>query len=235
MPQTSSIPLAAASQSPARVIRVWDLPLRLFHWLLAGLVVTAGVTGKIGGNAMEIHLWAGYGIANLVVFRFLWGWVGTPHARFASFVRGLPTTFAYCRQLLGGTAPVRPGHNPLGAWMVLLLLAALAFQAGSGLFANDDIMTEGPLFDLVSKDTSDYLTALHKLGFKALLVLAGVHVTAIALYLGVKRINLIGPMVTGRMAVTDPSLPEPAMTWATNLLALALLAASAAGFWFLVL
>lgn len=233
MPEKSPSPLPLPSIP--RVVKVWDLPLRLFHWLLAVLLVAGTVAGKIGGDAMEIHLWAGYAIVVLVAFRFLWGWFGTPHARFGTFVRGLPATFAYCRQLLRGEAPVRPGHNPLGAWMVLVLLTALAFQTGTGLFANDDIMTEGPLFHLVSKDTSDYLTALHKLGFKVLAILVAVHVLAIALYRLVKGINLVKPMITGRMAVSDPAAPDPAMPGHTNLLALALLAVSAALFYFLVL
>lgn len=235
MPQQNPDPGREPSPLPVKTMKVWDLPVRLFHWLLAALVVTAGASGKMGGDAMEIHLWAGYGIAILVVFRFFWGWVGTHHARFGNFVRGIPATLAYCRQLLRGSAPTQPGHNPLGGWMVLLLLAMLAFQAGTGLFANDDILTEGPLFDRVSKDTSDWLTAVHKLGFKALLALAGMHVLAIVLYLMVKRINLIGPLITGRMAVADPSLPEHPAAGSANLLALALLAASAAGFYLLVL
>lgn len=119
--------------------------------------------------------------------------------------------------------------------MVVVLLAALAFQAGTGLFANDDIVTEGPLVDLVGKDMSDYLSALHKLNFKILLALAGIHVLAVALYRVVKGINLVRPMITGRMAVADPSVPELPMPGYANFLALALLAAIAAGFYALVL
>ncbi|HZX30980.1 MAG TPA: cytochrome b/b6 domain-containing protein [Rhodocyclaceae bacterium] len=235
LPQNDLAPACPPSEALARTIRVWDLPVRLFHWSLVALLVTAVVTGKTGGNAMETHLWAGYGTVVLVVFRFLWGWVGTPYARFSHFVRGVPSVLAYGRELLWGRHTARPGHNPLGGWMVVVLLAALAFQAGTGLFANDDIVTEGPLVDLVGKDMSDYLSALHKLNFKILLALAGIHVLAVALYRVVKGINLVRPMITGRMAVADPSVPELPMPGYANFLALALLAAIAAGFYALVL
>lgn len=233
--RNSFAPSRQSQETTVRTIKVWDLPVRLFHWAIVALVAAAGVTGKMGGDAMEIHLWAGYGVAVLVVFRFLWGWVGTPYARFGHFVRGIPSVLAYGRQLVRGETPDQPGHNPLGGWMVVLLLAVLAFQAGTGLFANDDILTEGPLFELVSKDASDYLTALHKLNFKILLGLAGVHILAISLYLAVKRINLVRPMITGRVAVADPSVHEQPMAGHANLLALVLLAATAAGFYVLVL
>lgn len=209
--------------------------MRLFHWSLVVLLITAVVTGKTGGNAMETHLWAGYGTVVLVVFRFLWGWVGTPYARFSHFVRGVPSALAYGRQLFRGKPVAKPGHNPLGGWMVLILLAVLATQAGTGLFANDDIVTEGPLFDLVGKDMSDTLTALHKLNFKILLALAGIHILAVAFYRVVKGINLVRPMVTGRMAVADPSVLDLPTPGYANFLALALLAAIAAGFYALVL
>jgi len=220
---------------PIKAAAVWDLPVRIFHWLLAGLVLTAGISGTAGGNAMDLHQQAGYGIVVLVVFRVLWGFVGSTYARFRNFVRGIPSTLAYGKLLLRGEAPQRPGHNPLGGWMVLFMLAVLAIQAGTGLFANDDILTEGPLFSLVSKETSDYLSALHKLNFKVLATLAGVHILAIGLYLTVKRINLVRPMITGRMLVSDASLPDHLPSRRTNLFALVLLAAVATAFYLLVL
>ena len=234
MPPETSNPAPAPLHPPLEAVDVWDLPVRIFHWLLVGLVMTAGVTGQIGGNAMEVHLQAGYGIVILVVFRLLWGCVGTTYARFGSFIRGIPSTLAYCRRLIRGETPVQPGHNPLGGWMVLFLLAALAIQAGTGMFANDDILTEGPLFNLVSKDTSDYLSALHQLNFKVLATLAGVHVAAIGLYWLVKRINLVRPMITGRMLLAKPAPPKHYISGRSNLLALVLLAAVATGFYLLI-
>lgn len=223
------------SPASSAVIDVWDLPIRVFHWALVALLAAAVISGKIGGDAMEIHLKTGYGIVVLVAFRLLWGFVGSPHARFVNFVRGIPSVFTYCRQLLRGESPIYCGHNPLGGWMVIALLTILAVQTGTGLFANDDIMTEGPLVNLVGKDMSDYLTAIHKLDFKVLAVLAGVHMLAIAYYQAVKRINLVRPMITGRMTIaaehSHPAKPIPAYT---NVLALVLLVFVAAGFYVLV-
>lgn len=223
------------SPPPSTLVEVWDLPVRIFHWLLVALLVTAAISGKMGGNAMDIHLQAGYCIAVLVVFRLLWGFVGTAHARFATFVRGVPSVVAYCRQLWRGEDYPHRGHNPLGGWMVVLMLLALAVQAGTGLFANDDIMAEGPLIGWVGKDTSDWLTAIHKLNFKVLAALAGLHVLAIGFYLAVKRINLVRPMITGRMAVAAGQAasgrPFPRYT---NLMALALVAALAGGLYLLI-
>lgn len=195
---------SATAQSNVRTIHVWDLPLRLFHWLLLGLLVAAWVTASIGGEAMDYHLLAGYGIVVLLVFRLLWGLVGSTYARFSSFVRGVPSAVAYGKQLLRGEAPHRPGHNPLGGWMIVAMLVLLAIQTGTGLFANDDILTEGPLFGLVSKATSDMLSAVHKLNFKLLLAATGLHILAVGFYLIVKRVNLIRPMITGRMICRTP-------------------------------
>lgn len=234
----SSNPLPSP-QSPLpsrhREVLVWDLPIRVFHWSLLVLVCTAVISGKMGGNAMEIHLLTGYGILVLVVFRLLWGIVGSPCARFASFVHGLPTVLVYCRSMVRGQAYAHRSHNPLGGWAVVLMLTALAVQAGTGLFANDDIDCEGPLASRYGKDFSDLLTALHKLNFKVLAALIGLHVTAIVFYLAIKRINLIRPMITGR-AQSAPEHPHPErpIPAYTNLFAFVLLVLVAAGLYWLM-
>src|SRR5512133_1723758 len=149
-------------------ILVWDLPLRLFHWLLVLLVVVSVVSAKIGGNAMQIHLLSGYAILSLVLFRILWGFLGGAHARFASFVRGPAAVIAYLRALPRHQAGQHLGHNPAGAWSVIVMLIVLLAQAGTGLFSNDDIATEGPLAKLVSKALSDRITGAHHLNVKLL-------------------------------------------------------------------
>lgn len=184
---------------------VWDLPLRLFHWLLATLVTAALVTATMGGNALEWHMRAGYGILALLIFRVLWGIWGGHHARFASFVRGPATVLAY----LGGEITAGVGHNPLGALSVLAMLTVLFAQAVMGLFANDDIFTEGPLYKLVSKDTSDWLTGLHKQNLYLIAALIALHLSAVLYYLLAKRDNRIRPMITGYM--------EPPANFATEL------------------
>jgi cytochrome b len=188
-------------------LRVWDLPVRLFHWALVVLLAISFTTAQIGGNALQYHEWSGFSVLALVLFRVLWGFLGSTHARFADFLRGPRAALAYARSLLRGPIVFYAGHNPLGGWMVVLLLASLLLQAGTGLFANDDIMMEGPLAEHVSKDTSDLLTRVHKINFKVLLTLLVVHVAAALFYLSVKRENLIRPMVTGYKLVpqTQPA------------------------------
>lgn len=187
-----------AEQAP-RTVRVWDVPTRLFHWLLVALVAVSLYTGNVGGLAeMEWHMLSGYAILALVAFRLIWGLVGSHHARFASFVRGPGATLRYLASFVRGPYRASVGHNPLGGWSVLAMLAALAVQAGTGLYANDDILTEGPLAGTVGKATSDTLTAIHNLNALVLYALIAIHVAAIALYHIVKKQNLIAAMITGR-------------------------------------
>lgn len=172
--------------------RVWDLPIRLFHWLLVASIAFAYVSGQLGGNLIDWHARAGFLIVGLVVFRLVWGVVGTPTARFASFVRGPAAIAAYLRGEWRGI-----GHNPLGALSVLGLLALVGAQAATGLFTNDDIAFQGPFADWVGKELSDRFHGWHALLQNGLLALIGVHVAAIVFYARVKKENLVKPMITG--------------------------------------
>jgi cytochrome b len=176
---------------------VWDLPTRLFHWLLVILVVISFITGKTGGNAMQYHEWSGFTILALLVFRVAWGLVGSRWSRFTNFVRGPAAVWHYAVTLVRGNSMPYPGHNPLGGWSILAMLMALFIQTGTGLFANDDIMTQGPLYYWVSKPTSDWLTGIHKLNQNVIGVLVAIHLLAILFHLLIKRENLVGPMLTG--------------------------------------
>lgn len=180
-----------------RPTRVWDLPVRLFHWSLVLLVAFQFVSGNVGGNLMRWHMLSGYTILALVLFRIAWGVGGSTTARFAHFVAGPRAALAFGRRLLSRAPAPYAGHNPIGGWMVIALLAALAVQAGSGLFANDDIATEGPLAVLVSKATSDRMTAIHHATFVVLAVLTALHVCAVLYHWLVKKEDLIGAMFTG--------------------------------------
>jgi cytochrome b len=173
-------------------IRLWDLPVRVFHWSLVLAVGTAVVTGELGGSWMTLHGQAGLAIVGLVVFRLVWGLIGSTHAR---FVRFAPTPGRLKAYLRGRWAGV--GHNPLGALSVFALLALLAAQAGTGLFSNDDIAFSGPLFNLVDEALAGRLTGLHKQLANALLALLALHIAAIAFYVGLKKDNLVKPMLTG--------------------------------------
>lgn len=190
-------------------VLVWDLPLRLFHWLLVLLVVTSVVSAKIGGNAMQLHMWSGYAVLALGLFRVLWGFLGSTHARFASFVRGPAAIWAYLRGLARREPEKHLGHNPAGAWSIILMLVVILAQAGTGLFANDDIATEGPLAKLVSKALSDRLTGLHHLNVKLLYALVALHLSAILFYLLGKGENLVRPMISGyKDTATAPPLAD---------------------------
>jgi cytochrome b len=185
------------TEKAAGSIRVWDLPTRLFHWLLLALVVSSFVTGKLGGNWMLYHEWSGEVILTLLLFRVGWGIIGSTPSRFRAFLAGPGTVMRYARTLLRRDAPHHIGHNPLGGWSVMAMLLALFIQAGTGLFANDDIATTGPLYAWVSKAASDRLTAVHHLNQNVIIVLVAIHVAAVLFHLLYKRDDLITPMVTG--------------------------------------
>lgn len=214
-----------ASPAATAPVRVWDLPTRLFHWGLLATVVALFVSGKVGGNAMEWHVRLGLAAGALVAFRGLWGLVGGRWSRFASFVRGPFAVWRYLR----GQGPAPTGHNPLGALSVLTLLAVLALQVATGLVADDEIATVGPLNALVPEDWANWGTRWHKgPGQTLLLVLVGLHVAAILFYRLVKKRDLVRPMLTGDQ--TLPAHTPPSRDNAlTRLAALGLLGLCAAG------
>ena len=214
-------------------IRVWDLPTRIFHWALAVLVVFSFTTGKIGGGWMEWHLKSGYAILTLLAFRMAWGVVGGHNARFASFLRGPRAAWAYARETLASRHPASLGHNPLGGWMVMLMLAILIVQAATGLFADDDISTQGPLAAKVSNAWVARMTTIHKYNEWVVVAAAALHVIAIAAYRWGFKEDLLSPMLHGWKTLPAGSrAPEPAR--ASSLLALALAAIAAALVYWLV-
>lgn len=176
----------------SKKIRLWDLPTRLFHWLLVLCVLAAVVSGQLGGNLIDWHGRIGLLIVGLLAFRLVWGFLGSTYARFRQFVPTPARIKAYLRGEWRGE-----GHNPLGALAVLGLLGLLVAQVLSGLFSNDDIAFVGPLFDLVSKNLSNRLTGIHHLLSNLLIALVVLHVAAIAFYARVKKQSLVKPMITG--------------------------------------
>lgn len=178
-------------------VRVWDLPTRVFHWLLALCVVASVVSAKIGGNAMAWHFRIGYVVFTLLAFRLLWGVVGGRWSRFSSFVYAPAATLRYLRGASRVDEYHEVGHSPLGALSVFGLLSVLAAQVGTGLFADDEISNTGPLIKFVSGATSAALTTWHKAYGQWLVIgLALVHVAAVLIYLW-RRKNLVRPMWTG--------------------------------------
>jgi len=182
-------------------VRVWDLPTRLFHWLLLAGVTTSFITVKLGGNAMIWHGRAGTFVLSLLVFRVLWGFIGSPTARFANFVKGPKAIWLYLR----GVSPkhLTLGHNPLGALSVVALLGLFLFQALTGLGTSDDIFFDGPLVKDLSSETVSLITSLHKSTEPFLLSLVGLHITAIVFYRLAKNTNLVTPMITGHKVIKD--------------------------------
>lgn len=201
-------------------IRVWDLPTRLFHWLLVVCVVGAFICAKLGGNAMVWHGRFGVAILALLVFRIVWGFVGSTYARFRQFVRGPAAIMSYLQGRWSGE-----GHNPLGALSVLAMLGTLLLLVSTGLFSNDDIAFNGPLYDLVNKATSDRLVGLHKSIEPLLIFLVLAHLGAIGFYVKVRREVLIRPMVTGNKE--SSGTPAAGGGFAALLVALVLAAAAA--------
>lgn len=219
-----------------RPVRVWDVPTRLFHWALVGLVGYLWWTGENG--PMEYHMLTGYAVLALILWRLMYGLIGSTTARFTDFVKGPSAVIGYLKTAFGkgGNAGAKRyvlGHNPAGGWMVVLLLLLVLSQAGTGLFANDDIFSEGPLANLVSKSTSDALTGWHKnILFPALQILVGLHVLAALFYLFVKKENLIRAMVTGRKPVPPEAAKD--LRFASPLVAVAAAAVAIGAVWYIV-
>ena len=176
----------------SKKIKLWDLPTRVFHWLLALAVGAAVLTAQLGGNLIEVHAKLGLFIVGLLGFRLAWGVLGSSYARFAQFFPTPAGIKAYLRGEWQGE-----GHNPLGALSVFGLLGVLTVQVLSGLFSNDDIAFVGPLFELVGKDWSDRLSGLHHLFGDLVIGLVVLHVAAIVFYVRVKKHNIVKPMITG--------------------------------------
>jgi cytochrome b len=221
------------SRQAAALIRVWDAPVRLFHWLLVALVAFMFVSGKL--DWMTWHMRCGYAVLALVLFRVLWGFAGSSTARFSGFLAGPAATLRFARRLLSREDATTLGHNPLGGWMVLLLLLALLGQAGTGLFSNDDVLSEGPLAVLVRKDTSDQLSTAHYWNSNLLLLLVALHVVAVAYHMLVKKENLVGAMFTGAKRVpADAAAESAAIRFASRWRALVLLGAAALAVYLIV-
>jgi cytochrome b len=189
---------SAPTPSGERVVRVWDLPTRLFHWTLAVALVAQVVTGKIGGAALTWHFRIGYCIFALIVFRLVWGFVGGHWSRFKSFLYGPSSVLRYLRNRHAADDLFHVGHNPLGSVSVVAMLVILLVQVGTGLVADDEIATVGPLNRLVSTAAGLSATAWHKgAGFGIILALVVLHILAVVFYHVHKRQDLIGPMVSG--------------------------------------
>ncbi|CAM3785370.1 cytochrome b/b6 domain-containing protein [Bordetella tumulicola] len=204
-------------------VRIWDLPTRLFHWALAVCVIGAYVSVKLGGLYMDWHVRFGLATLGLIIFRLAWGFIGPRYARFASFVRGPGTIKRYFQG-----AMTSAGHNPLGALSVIAMLALLGFQAVSGLFTSDDIMTQGPLYSRVDESVASWFSTWHHRNEWIIVGVVALHLLAIVWYVVVRRQRMVRPMITGDVRPQDlPDGTPPAHDGPMIWLRAALIAAAA--------
>ncbi|MFZ5843062.1 MAG: cytochrome b/b6 domain-containing protein [Pseudomonadota bacterium] len=229
-------------QTP-RPIKIWDIGIRLFHWSLVLLIPASWLLveesdaisewANARGWYLEPIVWharLGFIVLGLLVFRLLWGVLGSDTARFRHFVRSPRTVLAYLRKLLAPSSADAPsiGHNPAGGWMVVVLLALLLAQTLSGLFNYDDISFEAPFYSLVGEDISDALHDWHELNFDLLLVAIALHIAAIIFYALVKKERLVPPMITGTRIVATDAAPMMVGGWR---LLICLLLGAATSWW----
>jgi cytochrome b len=208
----------------AERVRIWDWPTRAFHWLLVLLIPALWWTAQ--NDRMALHATLGVTMAGLILFRLIWGLIGSSTARFANFLKGPRGIVSY----LNGRAAHALGHNPIGGWSVAAMLALLSAQVGLGLFASDeDGEVIGPLSLWLKEDSVEWVTETHEWLFYVLLALTALHVAAILFYALGKRRNLVGPMLTGSGSAPAGAAPmRSAPAWR---IALALLISIGAALW----
>ncbi len=177
---------------------IWDLPIRIFHWLLVIVLVALWYTSDQDVGLIEIHIKLGYVALGLILFRLVWGIVGTKHARFKNFKPSLSEFKHYIVTTKTGKTPLFAGHNPAGSLMVVLIIVLFLMQAISGLFINDDVFSSGPYYGTIDSTAEIIMKYLHHNAFDLIVGLSVIHIAAIIYYLQFKKVNLIKPMFTGK-------------------------------------
>lgn len=187
---------------------VWDLPLRLFHWLLVCSLSASWITAKIGYDVRQYHVWLGFWMIGLLTFRVVWGFIGPRHARFASFFPRPRLLLAHIRESFRGRARPSAGHNPVGGLMVFALLILIAVQAISGLFVDDDIFYAGPYASTASESLTDVMSTIHHNIINVILALVAAHIAAVIYFSVLRKQALIRAMLTGRKSADVVSAQE---------------------------
>lgn len=189
-------------------VKVWDWSIRVFHWCLPILLFLLWFSATQSQNfdALEHHMILAQILLGLMIYRVIWGFIGTPAARFSRFITGPATWWVYASALLKRQPIHYLGHNPLGGIMVIVLLSAVGFQLTTGLFTSDDILFAGPLSNSVDRDTVRWMSRWHKNFFDWILILVALHLTAIALYKLLGE-GLVKAMFTGKKPMID-SAPD---------------------------
>ncbi len=182
----------------AKKTLIWDLPTRLFHWFLAFCFAGAWISHEMGVEGFQIHTFFGYTIMTLVLWRVAWGVLGTRYARFSSFVKGPRAVLRHLGASKQEDKGPEAGHDPAGGWAILVMLALLAIQAGSGLANGGELLMEGPWFHTLSENYRNLAHEIHELVFNLLLGLVALHLAAVLVYRVRHGRKLASAMVTGR-------------------------------------
>jgi cytochrome b len=191
---------------------VWDLPTRLFHWSTVVLLLVLYITERL--NWMGLHIWAGYILLALIIFRLIWGFVGSDTARFSRFMAPPRKAVHHLWRIFHREPDIMVGHNPAGGWMVLFLLGLLLLQSLSGIYTNNDVANEGRWSEVVPAPISNAISDSHTWVWYVILAAVVLHVVAIATYAAVKKHNLLAPMVTGRKPLPEAcAYPRMAKLW----------------------
>ncbi|HEY6734722.1 MAG TPA: cytochrome b/b6 domain-containing protein [Roseiarcus sp.] len=199
--------------SAPRIVFVWDIFIRVFHWLIVALVAAAYATWRL--NWMVWHGWVGDAVLTLLLFRLSWGFFGSETARFRGFLSSPRTVLQHLKHSLQREPDHQVGHNPAGGWMVLILLALLLVETLSGLYVANDIADEGPMTEMVPAWAANAIASSHAIVWDALVVAILLHVLAIAGFAAIKGQNLLRPMITGTKvlpaSVAEPRAGSPAL------------------------
>jgi len=181
---------------------IWDLPLRIFHWLFALTIAGSWYTSEQNSDFIEYHMLLGYFALGLLVFRVSWGIVGPKHARFSQFIPSFKTLIHYIKCIKQKKKYYSPGHNPLGSLMVILMIVLIALQAVSGLFIDDDVFSAGPYYGSITSETEKIMSFLHHNLFDIMIISIVLHLSVITYYWKVKKENLVLPMITGKKSAS---------------------------------
>jgi cytochrome b len=220
---------------------IWDLPTRLFHWLLVAAVGYAWFAVDVLED-MEQHFYAGYSALTLILFRIIWGVIGSYHSRFANFPLSISRIKTYSKSLFSSNADIQPrnylGHNPLGALSSIAIIGIILLQTLSGLFANDGYYVYGPLAESISSKLSALITEVHEINFNIIATLIALHIIEIVYYQWVKKQKLIAAMIHGKKTIAAKDITQDtdlinAKKPASNILALFILLLIAAAIYFL--
>lgn len=220
-----------------KTIKVWDLFVRLSHWLIVLLVISAWLSSEFGDAEFKWHSWNGYALFILVFSRLIWGFVGSTTALYRSFIKAPWDALSYLRDLLTGkTTPKEAhyiGHNPAGGWMALMLWLVLITQAVTGMFASDDVIFDGPFSFYISSKMVNNITGIHHALFNLLILLVILHVLAVLYHQIIKKEKLIQAMLTGKKTLSH-TIAEPKLIFRPFYVALIIVASVGATFWFIL-